>query len=45
MLERARDYVWAQFKAIKPAFFSKKPHFNFISVHCMSNRAVCHGHC
>ncbi|XP_044724337.1 cation transport protein [Hirsutella rhossiliensis] len=33
MLERARDYVWAQLKAVKPAFVSKKPHFNFISVH------------
>ncbi|KAF4585608.1 potassium transporter [Ophiocordyceps camponoti-floridani] len=33
MLEAARDYAWTQLKAIKPAFFSKKPHFNFITVH------------
>ncbi|KAF4506811.1 hypothetical protein G6O67_006855 [Ophiocordyceps sinensis] len=33
MLDSARDYVWAQLKAVKPAFVSKKPHFNFISVH------------
>ncbi|PHH90269.1 hypothetical protein CDD83_4139 [Cordyceps sp. RAO-2017] len=33
MLERARDYVWAQLKAVKPAFFSKKPHFSFITAH------------
>ncbi|PFH61088.1 hypothetical protein XA68_18242 [Ophiocordyceps unilateralis] len=33
MIETARDYVWTQLKAVKPAFVSKKPHFNFITVH------------
>ncbi|UNI14196.1 low affinity potassium transporter [Purpureocillium takamizusanense] len=33
MLEGARKFLWAQLLALKPACFSKKPHFNFISVH------------
>ncbi|KAF4979624.1 hypothetical protein FZEAL_4181 [Fusarium zealandicum] len=33
MLGRACASVWAQLKAVKPTFVSKKPHFNFISVH------------
>ncbi|KAF7544728.1 hypothetical protein G7Z17_g9720 [Cylindrodendrum hubeiense] len=33
MLDGARAAIWAQIKAIKPAFVSKTPHFNFISVH------------
>ncbi|OAA38133.1 potassium transporter [Metarhizium rileyi] len=33
MLEGAFSYVWGQFKAAKPAFLSKKPHFSFITVH------------
>lgn len=34
MLEGALAFCWAQILAIKPAFVSKTPHFNFISVHC-----------
>lgn len=45
MLDSARDYVWAQLKAVKPAFVSKKPHFNFISVHCPSNPLDPYGRC
>ncbi|KAK7430073.1 low affinity potassium transporter [Neonectria magnoliae] len=33
MLDGVRAYFWAQLKAVKPAFVSKTPHFNFISVH------------
>ncbi|KAJ6446515.1 trk family potassium uptake protein [Purpureocillium lavendulum] len=33
MLEGTRYFLWEQLKAAKPAFVSKKPHFNFISVH------------
>ncbi|KAM5351397.1 hypothetical protein ACJ41O_004120 [Fusarium nematophilum] len=33
MLDGARAWTWAQLRAVKPAFVSKKPHFNFISVH------------
>ncbi|UPK89183.1 hypothetical protein LCI18_000118 [Fusarium solani-melongenae] len=33
MLDGARASFWAQLKAVKPPFVSKKPHFNFISVH------------
>ncbi|KAH7170378.1 cation transport protein-domain-containing protein [Dactylonectria macrodidyma] len=33
MLDRARAFGWAQLKAVKPAFVSRSPHFNFISVH------------
>lgn len=33
MLEGARAWVGSQVRAVKPAFVSKKPHFNFISVH------------
>ncbi|CAM1505342.1 Fc.00g109790.m01.CDS01 [Cosmosporella sp. VM-42] len=33
MLDGTRAFVWAQLMAIKPAFVSKKPHFNFISAH------------
>ncbi|KND94747.1 Low-affinity potassium transport protein [Tolypocladium ophioglossoides CBS 100239] len=33
MLEGSGGYIWAQLKAIKPSFVSKKPHFNFISAH------------
>ncbi|KAF7550203.1 hypothetical protein G7046_g8090 [Stylonectria norvegica] len=33
MLDGTRAFLWAQLKAVKPAFVSKKPHFNFISVH------------
>lgn len=34
MLDGARAFFWAQLRAVKPAFVSKTPHFNFISVHC-----------
>lgn len=34
MLEGTRNFLWGQLLAAKPAFVSKKPHFNFISVHC-----------
>ncbi|OAA67370.1 Potassium transport protein, high-affinity [Cordyceps fumosorosea ARSEF 2679] len=33
MLGNFRSNVWAQLKAIKPAFVSKNPHFNFITAH------------
>lgn len=33
MLDGIRSTAWAQLKAIKPAFVSKNPHFNFISAH------------
>lgn len=33
MLDGARAFFWAQLRAVKPAFVSKTPHFNFISVH------------
>ncbi|KAK2935632.1 hypothetical protein FoTM2_003575 [Fusarium oxysporum f. sp. vasinfectum] len=33
MLDETRASVWARLKAVKPPFMSKKPHFNFISVH------------
>ncbi|POR37961.1 Low-affinity potassium transport protein [Tolypocladium paradoxum] len=33
MLEGSGGYIWAQLKAIKPSFVSKKPTFNFISAH------------
>ncbi|ODA80002.1 hypothetical protein RJ55_02960 [Drechmeria coniospora] len=33
MLEGTRSYVWAQLKAARPSFLSKKPHFDFISAH------------
>ncbi|KJZ74061.1 hypothetical protein HIM_06510 [Hirsutella minnesotensis 3608] len=33
MLNDWRDWIWAQLKSVKPAFVSKKPHFNFISMH------------
>ncbi|RCI11466.1 hypothetical protein L249_7192 [Ophiocordyceps polyrhachis-furcata BCC 54312] len=33
MFEATQEYVWTQLKAVKPAFVSKKPHFNFITVH------------
>ncbi|KAJ4145313.1 hypothetical protein LMH87_004168 [Akanthomyces muscarius] len=33
MLDNLRSNVWAQLKAIKPAFVSKNPHFNFITAH------------
>ena len=26
--------VWRQIASMKPAFISKTPHFNFITVHC-----------
>ncbi|KAM3426597.1 hypothetical protein MY4824_009900 [Beauveria thailandica] len=33
MLDNFRSKVWALLKAIKPAFVSKNPHFNFITTH------------
>ncbi|KAM3498918.1 hypothetical protein MY10362_007794 [Beauveria mimosiformis] len=33
MLDNFRSNAWAQLKAIKPAFVSKNPHFNFITTH------------
>lgn len=33
MMDRVRDWAAGQIRAIKPAFLSKKPHFNFISAH------------
>ncbi|EGX96828.1 potassium ion transporter (Trk1), putative [Cordyceps militaris CM01] len=33
MLDNFRRAAWAQLKAIKPAFVSKNPHFNFITAH------------
>lgn len=33
MLENLRSNLWAHLKAIKPAFVSKNPHFNFITAH------------
>ncbi|KAG5927330.1 hypothetical protein E4U42_002353 [Claviceps africana] len=33
MFQGALSYAWAQLKAAKPAFVSKKPHFSFITVH------------
>lgn len=32
-MDEIKDYLWEHFKALKPSFFSKKPHFNFISTH------------
>ncbi|TQV99494.1 trk family potassium uptake protein [Cordyceps javanica] len=33
MLDNFRSNLWTQLKAIKPAFVSKNPHFNFITAH------------
>ncbi|KAM0394968.1 hypothetical protein ACHAQC_004806 [Fusarium culmorum] len=33
MAAEARASIWARLKAVKPPFVSKKPHFNFISIH------------
>jgi hypothetical protein len=27
--------LWHHVVALKPPFMSKKPHFNFITIHCM----------
>ncbi|KAI6465184.1 hypothetical protein MCOR17_005136 [Pyricularia oryzae] len=32
-MARLKDFLKAQAKSLKPAFFSKQPHFNFISAH------------
>lgn len=34
MVSPVYSIFWEQFKALKPSFASKKPHFNFITVHC-----------
>lgn len=33
--------VWHHVKAMKPSFLSRKPHFNFITVHCKSPHRWC----
>lgn len=33
MLDDFRSNIWTQLKAVKPAFMSKNPHFNFITAH------------
>jgi hypothetical protein len=33
-MEDLREMVLAQLKGLKPSILSKKPHFNFISIHC-----------
>ncbi|KAF4989920.1 hypothetical protein FGRMN_8817 [Fusarium graminum] len=33
MLDKSRAAIWARLKSVKPPFVSKKPHFNFISIH------------
>ncbi|KAJ3474394.1 hypothetical protein NLG97_g9866 [Lecanicillium saksenae] len=33
MLDNFRGNVWTRLKAIRPAFVSKQPHFNFITAH------------
>ncbi len=30
------EMVLGQLQGLRPSFLSKKPHFNFISVHCKS---------
>jgi Cation transport protein len=32
---------WGFIKALKPAFLSKTPHFNFITIHCKSFQTLC----
>lgn len=34
MVSPVYSIFWEQLKALKPSFLSKKPHFNFITVHC-----------
>jgi hypothetical protein len=36
-MDAFKDLVFDQLKALRPAFISKKPHFNFISAHCESS--------
>lgn len=33
-MDKFKELVVGQFKALRPSFMSKKPHFNFISAHC-----------
>lgn len=33
MFDTFRDTIWTQIRAMKPAFVSKNPHFNFITAH------------
>jgi len=39
-MDRFKELAWAQIKALKPSFLAKKPHFNFISVHCKSTAGL-----
>jgi hypothetical protein len=34
VIKDTKDILVGQLKALRPAFISKKPHFNFISAHC-----------
>lgn len=34
MVSPVFSVFWDQLKTLKPSFVSKKPHFNFITVHC-----------
>lgn len=43
-MARLKDFLKAQAKSLKPAFFSKQPHFNFISAHCKTNNPSCLNH-
>jgi hypothetical protein len=38
-MDGLKDMVLGQLKALRPAFISKKPHFNFISAHCEDSTA------
>lgn len=38
MVSPVYSIFWDQLKSLKPSFVSKKPHFNFITVHCKSRR-------
>ena len=40
-MDEFKELVWGQLKSLKPSFLGKKPHFNFISVHCEWLRTHC----
>lgn len=40
MVSPVYSIFWDQLKSLKPSFVSKKPHFNFITVHCKSQRRI-----